>query len=75
MLGASDEEHLQFAIAQGRIILTQDSDFLRLHRKEIIHNGIVYAHQRTSMSEIIQGLILIHQVLTEEEMQNHIEFL
>lgn len=75
MLGASDEEHLQFATAQGRTILTQDSDFLRLHKKEITHTGIVYAHQRTPMSAIIQGLILVYQVLTEEEMHNHIEFL
>ncbi len=30
MLGASDEEHLAFALAEGRVIFTQDADFLRL---------------------------------------------
>jgi len=29
MLNAPDEEHLRFAISQGRSIFTQDADFLR----------------------------------------------
>lgn len=28
-LGATDEEHLTFALAEGRVIFTQDDDFLR----------------------------------------------
>ena len=75
MLGVSDEDHLQFAASQGRAILTQDSDFLGLHRSRITHHGIIYARQGTSVGGIIQGLTLIYQVLTEEEMQNHVEFL
>jgi predicted nuclease of predicted toxin-antitoxin system len=75
MLGVSDANHLQFAVSQGRVILTQDSDFLRLHQRKMSHNGIIYVHQKTPMGGIIEGLILIYQVVTEEEMQNHVEFL
>ena len=75
MLGVSDDEHLRFSSSQGRSIITQDSDFLRLHQKEVKHSGILYTHQKTPLSEIIQGLILVYQVLTEEDMQNHVEFL
>ncbi len=75
MLGVSDEKHLQFAITQKRIIFTQDTDFLRLHKTGIAHHGIIYAHQRKTIGEIIQGLILVYQVKAEEEMQNHVEFL
>jgi len=75
MLGMPDEKHLELASTQGRVIFTQDSDFLRFHSKGINHHGIVYAHQRTSISQIIQGLTLIYQILTEEEMNNQIEFL
>ena len=33
LLAASDEEHLDQAAAEGRVIFTQDADFLRLHAK------------------------------------------
>jgi uncharacterized protein with PIN domain len=70
-LDIDDAEHLQFAASEGRVIFTQDEDFLRV----LNHKGIVYAHQRTPMRQIIEGLILIAETLTEEEMKNHIEFL
>ena len=50
MLGMPDEKHLEIASTQGRVIFTQDSDFLRFHSKGINHHGIVYAHQRTPSS-------------------------
>ena len=42
MLGVSDEEHLILATNQGRVLFTQDDDFLRLHAQNIDHPGIVY---------------------------------
>lgn len=52
MLGILDEVHLQFAKSQGRAIITQDTDFLRLHKTGISHHGILYAHQSKTLSEI-----------------------
>ncbi len=75
MLGASDEEHLALAISQGRVIFTQDDDFLRLHAKGIKHGGIAYANQQTLIADIVRGLMLIYQVLDTTDMQNHVEFL
>ena len=46
-LGATDEEHLTFALAEGRVIFTQDDDFLRLAAGGKVHAGIVYAPQHT----------------------------
>lgn len=74
MLGVDDEGHLQFSASQGRVIFTQDDDFLDLHWK-MTHSGIAYAHQRTPMSRIIEGLLLIYEAATEEEMENHVEYL
>lgn len=74
MLGAGDEAHLQFSTSQGRVILTQDEDFLRLH-SEMKHAGIAYAHRQAPISRIIQGSTLIFATMTEEDMQNHVEFL
>lgn len=70
MLGASDEEHLAFARENEYVIFTQDDDFLKLHARQIPHYGIVYAHQRTPIGQILQGLVLIHQVLSRSEMTN-----
>ena len=75
MLGASDEEHLRFALAEDRMIVTQDADFLRLAAAGHEHAGIAYARQGTSVGEIIQGLMLIVQVLEAEEMNGKIEYL
>jgi hypothetical protein len=74
-LGASDQEHLTRAREEGRVIFTQDDDFLRLHASGVEHAGIVYAPQGTSIGEIISGLMLIYQVLDAEDMRNHVEFL
>lgn len=75
MFGASDEEHLALSTSHGRIIFTQEDDFLRLHDRGINHSGIVYACQQKPISEIVRGLILIYQVLTPIEMKSHVEFL
>ena len=75
MLQASDEDHIQFAKNEERIIVTQDSDFLRLHARGIEHAGIVYAHQLTPIGDIIRGLMLIYEILEPEDMKNHIEFI
>jgi hypothetical protein len=75
MLGGSDEDHVAFAKKEGRVIFSQDEDFLRLHAQGFEHSGIVYAHQRTPIGEIVRGLMLIYQVLEFNEMKNHIEFL
>ncbi len=74
-MGATDQEHLALARQQGRVIFTQDDDFLRAHARGEMHAGIVYAHQRTSVGEVIRGLMLIYQVLDADEMKNHVEFL
>lgn len=39
MLEAEDEAHLALATQQGRVIFTQDADFLRLHATGIEHAG------------------------------------
>jgi|SRR6266540_3822196 len=75
MLGVPDQDHLRFAGSQKRVIFTQDTDFLRLHKTGIAHQGIIYTHQSTSIREIIQGLILIFQVVAEEEMENRVEYI
>jgi len=74
-LGAADEEHLAYAFAEGRVVFTQDNDFLRLASLGKTHAGIVYAPQHTPIGEIITGLMLIYHVMEAEEMMGNVEYL
>jgi hypothetical protein len=75
MSGASDGDHLRFALDHKRVMFTQDRDFLRLHAAGTSHAGIAYARQGTSIGDIIRGLMLIYQVLDADEMRGHLEYL
>lgn len=74
-MGSTDLEHLIYARDNQRVIITQDADFLRLHAKEIDHAGIVYSPTQTPPGDVIRGIILICEVLSVDEMKNHIEFI
>ncbi len=75
LLGATDAEHLERARAEGRVIFTQDDDFLRLHAAGVEHAGIAYAPQGASVGAVIRGLMLIYQLLDAEDMKGHVEYL
>lgn len=76
LLGATDEVHLAAANAEQRVILTNDSDFLRLHAQGRLHPGIVYCHQQSrSVGKIIRSLEMIWEVFEPEEMRNRVEFI
>ena len=75
MMGAKDDEHLEFALRESRVLFTQDTDFLRLAAEGREHAGIIHAPQGTGTGQIIRGLLLIQQVLTAEDMFTNIEFL
>ena len=67
--------HLDFALAGHRVIFSQDADFLSLAGQGHAHSGIAYARQHTSIGNIIGGLVLIHQVLSAEDMNGRIEYI
>ncbi|HEY3243892.1 MAG TPA: DUF5615 family PIN-like protein [Phycisphaerae bacterium] len=77
MLSVADLQQLTFANEQGRVMVTRDPDFLRLAAAGTPHAGIAFytPRGRRWIGTVLRGLILIHEVLTEADMQNHIEFL
>jgi predicted nuclease of predicted toxin-antitoxin system len=76
LLSAADSEYLSHSQASGRVIVTQDRDFLRLHRQEHSHAGIAFCEQGTrSIGQIVTGLVLIYEMLEPSEMVGRIEFL
>ncbi len=73
--GAEDIRHLERATQDGRVIVTQDADFLRLHAAGRPHHGIVYAPQQTSISHLLRSLVLLQDVVSAQDMVRHVEFL
>jgi hypothetical protein len=76
LLSALDEEHIAFAKREGRVIVTQDTDFLRSAANDRTHLGIAYFPQgRRSLGEVIRHLALMHAVMDDAEMRGRIEYL
>jgi predicted nuclease of predicted toxin-antitoxin system len=72
---AGDNTQLQFAKAHGRVIVTDDADFLRFVASGVDHPGIVVCRRHVRPTrEIIRGLILIYEVLTPAEMAGRVEY-
>ena len=75
-----DERLLERATRLGRIVFTQDDDFLAIgHQWQNSgreFGGIAYAHQlRITVGQAINDLELIAKIMTADEMRNRIEFL
>ena len=73
---ASDDQQFEYARAERRVIVTDDPDFIRQATQTADHPGIIVCPRRwLSVRESIRGLILIYEVLTPDDMTNHIEYL
>lgn len=73
--GASDRDQLSFAMSEGRVMVTMDSDFILLASEGLAHAGIAYANHQRSIGDLIGSLMLIYDVLTSADMTNHVEYL
>src|SRR5205823_1166897 len=73
--GASDETQLEFGRSEGRVVYTQDSDFLILSAAGIEHAGVAYNPPGAySIGQIIEYLALMDACMTPDEMRNHVEW-
>jgi predicted nuclease of predicted toxin-antitoxin system len=76
LIGTSDREQLAFALEAGRVLITQDVDFLRLHTEGVPHAGIGFWRQQThSLGAVLRRLLLMHATISSEDMKNRVEYL
>jgi predicted nuclease of predicted toxin-antitoxin system len=76
LLSATDEEQVGYCLREERVLFTQDRDFLRLHAAGVAHAGIAYCDKDTrSIGKIVQGLVVIWEVLESDEMTGRVEYL
>lgn len=74
-LSAEDPQHLQNATAMGRVVCTEDKDFLRLAAAGFEHAGIIRGRQRLhSIGDWVKYLRLVHAVYTAEELRNTVSY-
>src|SRR5205823_14614227 len=75
LTGVDDAVQLAHAASTGRVMVTQDADYVQLHRKGVAHAGIAYSPQGLgSITAIIRALVEIHDEMTEVEMKNWLEY-
>lgn len=81
MIERSDEEHLEHATRQGRVLYSfNQGDFYRLHTLYLAqgksHAGIILARQQQhSVGEQMRRLLKLIAVKSAKDMQNQVEFL
>lgn len=77
---APDDQLLQRATDLGRIVFTQDEDFLvlapRWNAAGRHFAGIVYAHQlRATIGQLVDDLQLIVEVISADEIRDQVIYL
>ncbi len=75
-----DDRLLERALELGRVVFTQDRDFLVLaaewQRQHREFAGMVYGHQlRVTIGGAVHDLALIATLISLEDMRNRVEFL
>ena len=80
MRGEPDSDHLAYAAAHGRTLITANRrDFLVLHwawlGAERPHSGIVIMKQRVATGVQVQALSLMSETLDARTMTSRVEFL
>jgi uncharacterized protein with PIN domain len=75
LIAASDREHIAFALAENRVVFTQDQDFLRHHSAGVQHAGIVDSQQGLrSIGDIVRFLHFLSDCLEPSNMRGQLEF-
>ena len=76
LVSASDLMQLEYARSEGRVIITHDTDFLRIASKTTEHFGIVFCKaEGCSIGKIVLHCISLHHQRVQEDMMGQVEYL
>jgi predicted nuclease of predicted toxin-antitoxin system len=71
-----DAAYVTFGLRTGRVIVTDDADFLRQAARAEAHYGIAYYPQgERSVKELIDALMLLHGVFEPDELVGQVHYL
>lgn len=75
-LGIDDPVHLKRAAAMGRVVCTEDDDFLKLAAAGIEHAGIIKGRQNHhAIGDWVKYLRFVHSICAPDDMRNNVEHL
>ncbi len=72
--GAGDKEILAFARENRRVVITRDSDFLKLHSKGAEHAGIIFIPDFLPIGVIVKEIERVSLLFNPEDIQNSVIF-
>ncbi|MBI2542780.1 MAG: DUF5615 family PIN-like protein [Candidatus Aenigmarchaeota archaeon] len=70
-----DIDILNSAKDNGRVVVTRDSDFLRLHAQGVEHAGIVYVRKFLEIGIIIKEIEKISLLFEPEHLKDRVIFI
>jgi predicted nuclease of predicted toxin-antitoxin system len=77
-----DDDHLRFATAERRVVVTHDEDFLTLAADFLTRGepfgGIAFClptRYQGNVGRLLRALVVLHGRLTADDMLNHVEYL
>ena len=76
LIGVSDEVQLEYSRSEGRVLVTHDDDFIRLHQKGVKHAGISFCHlNKYSIGQLVLALAHLSRTHLETDLCNQLKFL
>ncbi len=74
--GQTDDVQLAHATAAGRVIVTEDDDYLAIHASGVIHAGICFFDgSRRTIGQVIVRIMEMWNRLEPDDVQNKVEYL
>ena len=75
LISASDSQQIAYGLREGRVIFTQDDDFLVIASQTDDHAGVVFVKSGSpSIGEIVRFLSLLNDCSTNEDMRGRVEY-
>jgi predicted nuclease of predicted toxin-antitoxin system len=76
LLEASDTEQLAHARSENRVIVTEDTDFLRMMAAGEESPGVIFVPaQQRSIGRVIRDVLLVWEIYEPDDIRNRVEFL
>lgn len=75
-VGVIDVDILATCLEEGRVVVTYDRDFMRLHAQGAMHAGIVFVPRgRRTVGEMVDYLQLLADVYSPADMDGRVEYM